>query len=127
MSVTPGTPPASTKYLPAAHTLQEAEPVASWYIPAGQTVHDVEPVASWKLPAMQLRHLSMASWFDATRAASEMYEPTGQFTHVLEAVAPVEEEYLPAAQIVQSAISSCIPVAEVASIVIPEVPPSSIK
>jgi len=45
-----------------------------------------------------------------------MYEPARQEMHVSEAVAPVEEEYLPAAQMEQSASASCNPADVAASI-----------
>ena len=74
------------------HCAHAVVPVNAAYVPAGQVKQTIVPVKEVYVPVEQGVH---------TLAPAPEYWPVGQLTHAVEAVAPVVDKYVPAAQLVQ--------------------------
>jgi hypothetical protein len=75
-------------------------------VPTGQSTQLLAEFARLNLPVAQIAQSVIASWADATIAASARKVPTRHCMQVLAAIAPVAVLYFPDAHIVQSDSSS---------------------
>jgi hypothetical protein len=86
--------PVLVEYVPAPQSVHAALPVLVLYFPVTQTVH--EPPSGPVNPALQVQAATV-------ELASGELELVGHVTHVVEIVAPVLVEYVPAKQSVHKA------------------------
>ncbi len=94
------------------HVVEIVAPVLVEYVPAKQSVHAALPVLILNLPATQISHeppsgpVNPALQVQAATAelATDELELVGQVMHVVEIVAPVLVEYVPAKQSVHAAL-----------------------